>query len=145
MKNYCIAVLLVLLVAQASSLALNKHEAACTTCPAGYSLSGSDCQQNCPAGWAKQATTCTLDYGRGAGFPWKYGDSMGNISGMISRCEKVFGQGNCEKYGAVVYPKCRAGYSTFGCCLCRQVAPDCNGLGFNGGSGAFCNRKIITC
>lgn len=146
MKDYCTAILLVLLVGQVSSLALNRqHEAACTSCPAGYSLSGSDCKQNCPAGWASQADTCTFEYGRGIGFPWSFSDGFGNDRGMFARCEARHGAGNCEKYGASVFPKCKAGYSRAGCCICRQVAPNCGAAGLNSGSGLFCNKKVTTC
>jgi hypothetical protein len=35
--------------------------------------------------------------------------------GMYKRCEKVKGKGNCEKWGAVVYSKCKSAYENFGC------------------------------
>lgn len=41
--------------------------------------------------------------GRGVGTP------------LINRC-----QSNEEGYGALCYPKCRDGYESVGCCLCRQ-------------------------
>ena len=145
MKDFCAVLLLVLLVAQVSSLALNRqHDAACATCPAGYSLSSGSCRQNCPGGWADQGASCKQqDYNRGSGFPWRIGDPL-NDSGQIRRCEAANGPGNCEKWQNTYYPKCKAGYRAGGCCICR-AAPDCNALGFNGGSGSSCTKKVITC
>lgn len=40
-------------------------------------------------------------------FPWKYGDGFKD-KGMYKRCEAVYGEGNWEKLGAIVYPKCAA-------------------------------------
>ncbi len=39
-------------------------------------------------------------------YPWQFGDPL-NDSGMFRRCEADHGRGNCEKWGAVVYPKCK--------------------------------------
>ncbi|MGH7868503.1 MAG: hypothetical protein ACREP9_12980, partial [Candidatus Dormibacteraceae bacterium] len=39
------------------------------------------------------------------------------------------GKGKCEKWGAVIYPKCNEGYSNFGCCICRPAIPNCQRLG----------------
>jgi hypothetical protein len=41
---------------------------------------------------------------------------------MRSRCERDHGSGNCEKDGAVYYPKCKANFHKVGCCIC---SPDC--------------------
>lgn len=113
-------------------------------CPAGYSRVGTDCQQNCPAGWTDQFQFCRFpDYGRGYGYPWKFGDEL-NDNGMIDRCEKDNGKGNCEKFGKVFFPKCKPGYSAFGCCICRPAVPDCNALGFNSGYDLSCTKKVIT-
>jgi hypothetical protein len=60
-------------------------------------------------------------YGRGAGFPWQFGDAL-NDSGMFNRCTAANGAGNCEKSGEIVYPKCRANFHAVGCCTC---SPDC--------------------
>jgi hypothetical protein len=40
---------------------------------------------------------------------------------MYKRCEKAKGKGNCEKWGAVVYPKCKSGYDNVACCICRPT------------------------
>lgn len=64
-------------------------------------------------------TSCWIDtVGRGSGYAWQFGDSL-NDDGMISRCEADNGKGNCEKYGLMYYPKCKAGYEAVGCCLCQ--------------------------
>jgi hypothetical protein len=80
---------------------------------------------------AKQAANIIgSTFGRGSGYGWKFGDKM-NDSGMIKRCEKDHGSGNCEKWGAVMYPKCAklAGdkqienpnnYAASGCCTCMR-------------------------
>ena len=69
------------------------------------------------------------EYGRGAGYPWKFGDWL-NDDGMIWRCENDHGPGNCEKWGAVYYPKCQGGYHAFGCCLCRPNSFTCSDMGY---------------
>ncbi len=57
-----------------------------SNCPSGYTRVGFDCQQNCLSGWANQGLFCRLtEYGRGAGYPWKFGDWF-NDNGMIRRC-----------------------------------------------------------
>jgi hypothetical protein len=42
-----------------------------------------------------------------------------------------------------VYPKCKPGFTSFGCCLCRPSAPDCSALGLNGRFDLSCAKKII--
>jgi hypothetical protein len=39
------------------------------------------------------------------------------------RCVKDNRKVGCEQNGAVVYPKCRAGYNSVGCCLCSTPCP----------------------
>lgn len=95
-------------------------------CAQGMHRFGFDCHSNCPAGWADQGLFCRLaEYGRGAGYPWHFGDPL-NDSRMFERCEKDYGKGNCEKWGLVVYPKCRPGYHNFACCICRPEVPKCS-------------------
>jgi hypothetical protein len=92
-------------------------------CPAGMYGVGPVCWQNCPAGWTNTGAHCTkpASYGRGGGYPWQFGDAL-NDTGMFARCEKDNGKGGCEKDGAIVYPKCKAGFHKVGCCVC---SPDC--------------------
>lgn len=46
-------------------------------CPSGYTRFVIDCHQNCPAGFTDQGLFCRLsEYGRGAGYPWKFGDGF---------------------------------------------------------------------
>lgn len=77
-------------------------------CRPGYSRQGTfDCQQECKAGWRDDGLFCRLaEYGRGAGYPWQFGDPW-NDSKMFQRCEAHHGRGRCEKWGLVVYPKCK--------------------------------------
>lgn len=54
--------------------------------------------------------------------PSAYGRGGGYAAWQMGKCERENGQGNCEWYGAMIYPKCAQGYHNFGCCLC---SPDC--------------------
>lgn len=92
-------------------------------CKSGYTGVGPVCWEKCPSGYADTGGHCAkpAPYGRGAGYPWKFGDAL-NDSGMFARCEASQGSSNCEKWGAVVYPKCRSGFHAAGCCVC---SPDC--------------------
>lgn len=112
-------------------------------CPSGYSAFGFDCHQGCPSGWRNDGLFCrNAEYGRGWGYPWKFGDWFSD-SGMYSRCQRDHGNGNCEKWGAVVYPKCKSGFHTVGCCICRPSVPNCRALGMNSGIDLSCAKKII--
>ena len=115
-------------------------------CPFGYSRSGVDCHQNCPNGFTDTGLFCRLDasdYGRGEGYPWKFGDPL-NSSGQFHRCEQDHGEGNCEEWGAVVYPKCKSGFRNDECCLCVPDAPDCSALGLGGSTAQqSCAKKVV--
>lgn len=119
-------------------------------CPVGYDRFGFDCHQKCPTdgGWRDDGLFCRrAEKGRGIGYPWKFGDSLNDL-GMFQRCENDYGDGNCETWGLVVYPKCSLsqvggdGYYPFGCCICRPNVPDCDELGYNGGLDLSCAKKI---
>lgn len=111
-------------------------------CHAGYDGVLNVCWQSCPGGSRDDGAFCRYaEYGRGAGFPWKFGDGL-NDSGMFARCEKKHGKGKCEKNGAIVYPKCKPGYTNFGCCICRPKKVDCSDM-----AGQFdlsCAKKSYT-
>ncbi len=73
------------------------------------------CYTNCPANLRDDGLYCGKpgEYGRGGGYPaWDW-----------DRCEREQGKGNCEWWGAMIYPKCKAGYAPFGCCLCKPACP----------------------
>ena len=93
-------------------------------CPQNMQWSGvGDCSSICPAGFRDDGLFCRrAEYGRGAGYAWEFRDGLSN-AGMMSRCERDNGAGNCEMSAAIAYPKCRPGYSAFGCCICRPNAP----------------------
>lgn len=94
-----------------------------------------------PSGWKNQGLFCRhAEYWRG-GFPWKFRDGFSS-KGMYRRCEAKHGRGRCEKWGAIVYPKCRSGYHNFGCCICRPRVPNCKRLGMNRGIDLSCAKKI---
>ncbi len=66
-----------------------------------YGRVGFDCHSLCPANMRNDGLFCrAAEYGRGAGYPWKFGDAL-NDNGMIGRCESDNGRGNCEKNGLV--------------------------------------------
>ena len=80
-----------------------------TSCPDGYKDSGATfCEKPAP-------------YGRGAGYPWKFGDPAFNYDRARDRCQKDNPQG-CEKSGLIWYPVCKKGFHAVGCCIC---SPDC--------------------
>lgn len=82
--------------------------------------------KNCPPEFKDDGVaTCIKPkpYGRGAGYPWKFGDGL-NSNGMFRRCEGNHGTGNCEKSGLIVYPKCRNGFHAVGCCICSPNCPN---------------------
>lgn len=65
---------------------------------------------------------------------------------MKRRCNSANKDG-CEKYGLIYYPKCKAGYDNFGCCICRpDPTPDCAAEGYGGnaffGLSLSCAVKI---
>jgi hypothetical protein len=113
------------------------------TCPQNMQWSGvGDCSSICPAGFRDDGLFCRrAEYGRGAGYGWEFRDGFSS-AGMISRCESDNGTGKCEMWGAIAYPKCRPGYSAFGCCICRPDAPNCAQLGLGGQLDLSC-AKII--
>ena len=92
-------------------------------CQAGYVGVGPVCWKSCPPGYRDDGAFCAKPaaYGRGAGYPWKFGDGL-NLDGARARCEKENRQG-CEKSGEIMYPKCREGFGAAGCCVCSPVCP----------------------
>ena len=96
-------------------------------CRDGYESFGCCvCHQQCPSDFTDDgAATCIKPepYGRGAGYPWKFGDGF-NSDGMFRRCEADHGAGNCEEDGLIVYPKCRSDFHAIGCCICTPDCPD---------------------
>ena len=81
-------------------------------CKPGYTGAGPVCWQSCPAGLRDDGAFCGKPepYGRGAGYAiWDEG-----------KCKNE--NGECEKNGAMWYPKCRASFHNVGCCVC---SPDC--------------------
>jgi hypothetical protein len=108
----------------------------------GMKRFGFDCHSVCPSDMRDDGLFCRkAEYGRGGGYPWKLGDDF-NDKGMFRRCEAKQGEGNCEKNGLIVYPKCKPGYSAFGCCICRPEVPDCGKLGLNPGIDLSCAKKV---
>ena len=91
-------------------------------CPSGYTGAAFLCYQSCPSGFTESGVGCfkPAAYGRGGGYPWKFGDALNN-DGMLGRCQNDNPQG-CEMNGAIAYPKCKSGFHAFGSNICT---PDC--------------------
>jgi hypothetical protein len=91
------------------------------SCKPGEVDSGYLCREKCKPGYKDIAGVCWAEdgtYGRGVGFGLKAGDGL-SLSPALERCENEHGKGNCEKWGAVIYPKCKKGFKNVGCCLCE--------------------------
>lgn len=112
-------------------------------CGPGKKRFGFDCHSVCPRGWSNQGLFCRRsEYGRGAGYPWKIGDTPFSLNGARARCRRDNPRG-CEKYGEIIYPKCKPGYSNFGCCICRPKVPNCRAWGLNPGIDLSCAKKVV--
>lgn len=46
-------------------------------------------------------------------------------------------------WGLIYYPKCKRGYSAFGCCICRPSYVNC--LGFGPQLDLSCRKQIGNC
>lgn len=104
---------------------MEKNGALCyPKCKAGYKGVGPVCWQHCPKGFRDDGAFCAKpkSYGRGAGYPWKFGDKAFSLKAARHRCEKKHGKGHCEKSGQIYYPKCKKGFHPVGCCVC---SPNC--------------------
>ena len=84
---------------------------------------GPVCWTSCPSGYSDGGVFCSKpsSYGRGAGYPWKFGDKAFDYGPAGDRCNKDNPQG-CEKSGLIWYPRCKSGFHAVGCCVC---SPDC--------------------
>jgi hypothetical protein len=92
-------------------------------CKSGYSGVGPVCWQSCPGGYRDDGAYCAKPeaHGRGAGYPWQFGDAPFSLDGAKQRCVRDNPSG-CEQNGLLYYPKCRSGFHAIGCCIC---SPDC--------------------
>ncbi len=103
-------------------------------CPSGTKRVGVDCHSVCPEGMRDDGLFCrATEYGRGAGYVSR---------AICGRNAGKFGSSDCEKKGALFYPKCRDGYSAFGTNICRPNKPNCNALGLNNGIDLSCAKKV---
>lgn len=91
----------------------------------GWKGVGPVCWQRCPSGFRDDGAYCFKPeaYGRGVGFPWKIGDKAFSLSNAKKRCERKYGEDQCEKSGAIYYPRCKPGYRAIGCCVCSPRCP----------------------
>ncbi|ETW08141.1 hypothetical protein H310_02481 [Aphanomyces invadans] len=112
-------------------------------CPPNFARFGFDCHQVCSRGFEDQGLFCRKkEYGRGGGYPWKFGDRAFRLDGARERCERDHGRGRCEQNGAMMYPKCKEGYYPFGCCMCRPNRFDCKALGYQGQLDLSCSKHV---
>lgn len=111
-------------------------------CKSGYTGLAFVCWQDCPKGFRDDGAFCAkpAPYGRGVGFPWKFGDKAFSLDAARARCAKKHGRGNCEKSGQIIYPKCKPGYKNVGCCVCSPICP--SGMGTD--IGVSCTKKSYT-
>lgn len=95
-----------------------------TPCRAGYKGVATMCVPSCPSGYTDTGLHCAKPaaYGRGAGFPWKFGDKAFSLDGARARCFAANPQG-CEQSGAIWYPKCRSGFKPIGSNICTPECP----------------------
>ena len=91
----------------------------------GWKGVGPVCWQGCPSDFRDDGAYCFKPkaYGRGVGFPWKVGDKAFSLKNAKIRCERKHGEGQCEKSGAIYYPKCKPEYRAIGCCVCSPRCP----------------------
>ena len=109
-------------------------------CGVGKQRVGIDCHSVCPSGMADQGLYCRKsEYGRGAGYAWQP-----DKPSMQERCEEDYGIDKCEKYGLIWYPKCKEGYTAFGCCLCRPEQPKCADLNLGNQVDLSSQKKLIS-
>lgn len=92
-------------------------------CPAGMYGVGPVCWQECPAGYTNTGGHCSkpAPYGRGAGYPWQFGDAL-NDSGMFERCEKDSGKGGCERTASSSIPSARRTFMLWAVAYVRPIA-----------------------
>jgi hypothetical protein len=111
-------------------------------CPANTKRVGFDCHSVCPSGLRDDGLFCrATEYGRGVGYPWKFGDRAFSLDGARERCAAENPQG-CEKNGEIIYPKCKPGYRPFGSNICRPTNFSCAAVGLNKGIDLSCAKKI---
>ncbi|KAL4502131.1 hypothetical protein ABPG72_000366 [Tetrahymena utriculariae] len=120
-------------------------------CKQGYHPFGCCvCAQDCPSSFRDDGLYCAKPdaYGRGAGYPWKFGDGF-NLNNANSRCLHDHPSG-CEQSGAIIYPKCAQNFHSVGCCVCSPNCPSemtdigmsCQKLSYGRGVGYINGRCI---
>ena len=93
-------------------------------CPKEMLSTGVECVAKlCPPNFSDDGLYCgkKISYSLGAGYPWKLGEPT-NDKKQFERCENDHGAGNCEKVLAIVYPKCKSGFTKRGL-ECSQTCP----------------------
>ncbi|EQC30178.1 hypothetical protein SDRG_12030 [Saprolegnia diclina VS20] len=104
-------------------------------CQEGEEAYGALCYPKCKEGYEKVGCCICRKKGcSGAEGPKAYGRGSGYALWNEDKCNAENPQG-CEKNGLMWYPKCKAGFHPFGCCICT---PDCPAGTHD--DGAFCRK-----
>jgi hypothetical protein len=94
-------------------------------CAAGWDGKGTNCVQNCPAGFRDDGLFCFKADSYSVAtqtFPWKIGDKVGDDDKQFARCNQEHSGVGCEKQGLIVYPKCKTGFVKTGF-TCAAACP----------------------
>lgn len=119
-----------------------------TGCPSGTEKIGALCYENCPKGKKRAGVDCHTVCPSGMkndGLYCRKENASYSIAGQAyaapkKNCTKK--HGDCQKIGALYYPKCRDGYKRSGL-DCKAAEPDCKALGMgNKVFGYSCEKKI---
>ncbi len=84
------------------------------------------CYKNCPAEFRDDGLYCGKPGAKTReSFGWRPGDPLlPNYSGPTGRCEAKYGSGNCERGGALMFPKCGTGFTPVaGGSVCTPICP----------------------
>ncbi|OQR97953.1 hypothetical protein ACHHYP_09384 [Achlya hypogyna] len=114
-------------------------------CLEGEEAYGALCYPKCQEGYEKvgccicrkkgcSGAVGVTDIGVSCTKPAAYGRGAGYALWNQDKCSAENSQG-CEKNGLMWYPKCKAGFHAFGCCICT---PDCPAGTHD--DGAFCRK-----
>jgi len=83
------------------------------------------CESYCPDGFRDDGLFCAKPppYGRGVGYPWKFGDKPFSLDAAKKRC-LADNPAGCEIWGAIYYPICKPNFHNVACCICSPNCPN---------------------
>ena len=98
-------------------------------CKPGYKKGvGPTCYVECPQGWRDDITVC------------KKPKNVNRVNTRACKDDTT----NCEKIGALWYPKCPEGYHNVGCCVCTPDCPSDDGDKKWHDTGVDCTKPFYT-